>query len=143
MRIELWLAAVGMLMLTQMISAWRWQMLARPFGFECGVSRLTAYYFIGMYFNLLLPTSVGGDVMRAWYLDGGSGRRLAAFVSVFVDRFSGLLVLLSLACIGVLLLPLELPLWIPWLVWGVTLCGAACIVVSLWLGRRGAGVATS
>ena len=66
-----------------------------------------------MYFNLLLPTSVGGDVVRAWYLDAGSGRRLAAFVAVFVDRFSGLVVLLGLACLGVVLSPLHLPAWIP------------------------------
>jgi uncharacterized membrane protein YbhN (UPF0104 family) len=40
MRIELWLAAVGVLVLTQVVSAWRWQILARPFGFERSVGQL-------------------------------------------------------------------------------------------------------
>jgi hypothetical protein len=135
MRVEIWLAAVGMLLMTQILSAWRWQALARPFGFECTVKKLTSYYLIGMYFNLVLPTTVGGDVVRAWYLDGGSGRRLAAFVSVFVDRFSGLIVLLGLACLGLALSPLELPRWIDWFVWGTGGCAVCAIAVAPLLAR--------
>jgi glycosyltransferase 2 family protein len=135
LRLEWWLAAIGMLLLTQVVSAWRWQALARPFGFERTVRQLASYYFIGMYFNLLLPTSVGGDVVRAWYLDGGSGRRLLAFVAVFLDRFSGLVVLLSLACAGVVLSPLNLPPWIPWFVWTTTGCAALAIAAVPLLAR--------
>jgi glycosyltransferase 2 family protein len=135
LRLELWFAALGVYVGTQIISAWRWQVLARPFGFERTLRQMVGYYFIGMYFNLMLPTSVGGDVVRAWYLDGGGGRRLAAFVAVFLDRFSGLLVLLSLACLGVLIWPMELPQWIPWFVWGTTGCAALTIAAVPWLAR--------
>ena len=48
----------------QVLSGLRWQLLARPLGFRGSIWRFTAFYFIGMYFNLLLPTSVGGDVIR-------------------------------------------------------------------------------
>src|SRR5207237_734616 len=81
-------------------------------------------------FNLLLPTSVGGDVVRAWYLDGHSGRRLAAFVAVFLDRLSGLLVLIAMACVAVTVCPLELPAWIAWSVWG-TACAAVLGLAAL------------
>lgn len=135
-RAELWLAAIGTLTLTQVASALRWQMLARPLGFERSLWQYTGFYFIGMYFNLVLPTSVGGDVVRAWYLDGRSGRRLAAFVAVFLDRLSGLLVLLTMACVATALCPLELPAWIPWSVWGTTACALAGLsllpVVAKW-----------
>jgi glycosyltransferase 2 family protein len=137
MRVELWLAALGVLVLTQVVSAWRWQILARPFGFERSVGQLLNYYFIGMYFNLLLPTSVGGDVVRAWYLDGGAGRRALAFASVFVDRFSGLLVLLCFGCIGVWVSPAGLPAWIPTLVWVTTASAVLGIALASWLARRG------
>ncbi len=138
MHIEFWLAAVGMLLTTQILSAWRWQALARPFGFECTVKKLTSYYLIGMYFNLVLPTTVGGDVVRAWYLDGGSGRRLPAFVSVFVDRFSGLIVLLGLACVGLALSPLALPRWIDWFVWGTAGCAVCAMALAPMVARTGA-----
>src|SRR5437879_5484493 len=68
-----------------------------------------------MFFNLFLPTSVGGDVVRAWYLGGGS--ELSAFLSVLVDRLSGLAVLISLACVAVILCPITLPGWIMASVW--------------------------
>jgi uncharacterized membrane protein YbhN (UPF0104 family) len=139
LRVELWLGAVALLTGMQALSAWRWQMLARPLGFERTVPQLLAYYFIGMYFNLLLPTSVGGDVVRAWYLTGRSGRRLAALAAVFLDRFSGLVVLLALACAGVLLSPQELPAEVVACVWGTAACAALTVaavpVATRWGGN--------
>src|SRR5262249_21134937 len=99
----------------------RWQLLAKPFGFQQPARQFVAFYFIGMFFNLVLPTSVGGDVVRAWYLDGGQGRRMVAFFSVLLDRCSGLMVLLVLGCIALYFCPLALPGWIGWSVWGTTI----------------------
>ena len=122
LRLELWLAAVLLYVLTQFVSALRWRLLAEPLGFQHALRRYAAYYFIGMYFNLFLPTSVGGDVVRAWYLDSKSGRRLPAFLSVFVDRFSGLLMLLALACAAALLCPVPLDRWVAASVWTTAAC---------------------
>jgi uncharacterized membrane protein YbhN (UPF0104 family) len=118
MQLSLWLAALAVLGVTQVVSTVRWQVLARALGFDRPLRQLTGMYYIGMYFNLLLPTSVGGDVVRAWYLDGGSKRRLAAFASVFLDRLSGLLVLLGMACVALVASPLDLPAWVSLFVWG-------------------------
>jgi uncharacterized protein (TIRG00374 family) len=108
LRLGYWLLAVGVFLVAQLASSVRWRWLARPLGFDQGPWRFLGYYFVGMFFNLVLPTSVGGDVVRAWYLDEHSGRRLPAFVSVFADRVSGLLVLLVFACLGVVFSPLQL-----------------------------------
>jgi hypothetical protein len=117
LRLELWLAALGILLMCQVASARRWQVLARELRFERTMAQLLGYYLIGMYFSLLLPTSVGGDVMRAWYLDGGSGRKLGAFAAVLLDRLNGLLVLIAMACLAVALSPTALPAAIVWSVW--------------------------
>lgn len=119
LRIELWLAAGGVVLACLAGSARRWQVLARELRFERSMSQLLGYYFIGMYFNLLLPTSVGGDVMRAWYLDGGSGRKLASLAAVLLDRVNGLLVLIAMACVAVAISGQDLPPWIAWSVWGI------------------------
>jgi uncharacterized membrane protein YbhN (UPF0104 family) len=124
LRVELWLAALAILIVCQFISARRWQLFARELRFERPVHRLFGYYLIGMYFNLLLPTSVGGDVMRAWYLDGGDGRKLASFAAVLMDRINGLVVLIAMACIAVALGPANLDLWITWSVWGIGIAAA-------------------
>ncbi|MBL8794980.1 MAG: flippase-like domain-containing protein [Planctomycetia bacterium] len=130
LRLELWAAAVGAYLAAQLCSVVRWQQLSRPLGFHQPLRVFLGYYCIGMFFNLLLPTSVGGDVVRAWYLDDGSGRRLPAFVSVFVERCSGLLVLLLLACAAVLFSPQSLPAWVAWSVWttaGLLLLGGLVV----------------
>jgi uncharacterized membrane protein YbhN (UPF0104 family) len=121
---EYWLGGLALLLVSQFASARRWQLFARELHFERPVWRLFLYYLIGMCFNLVLPTSVGGDVVRAWYLDGGARRRLAAFAAVFLERLNGLLVLIALACLATALSPLELPLWITGSVWGIAACAA-------------------
>jgi uncharacterized membrane protein YbhN (UPF0104 family) len=128
LRVGWWLAAVLLLVLAQLASARRWQLLAGPLGFPRPLGQMTAFYFIGMYFNLVLPTSVGGDVVRAWYLDARPGRRLTAFISVFLDRLSGLVVLLAVAALGAALSPLALPAWVTGGVWGT--CGCAGLALA-------------
>jgi hypothetical protein len=131
----LWLVGVLLYVLTQVVSSLRWQWLSRPLGFQRPLGHYFAFYFIGMFFNLVLPTSVGGDVVRAWYLDGGSGRRMNAFLSVFVERLSGLLVLVVIACVADLLCPVPLPARIHLTVWGLA-GGAVLALVALFLFGR-------
>jgi uncharacterized membrane protein YbhN (UPF0104 family) len=118
LRWGLWIAALGLYVTTQAASSLRWQWLAQPLGFQQPLRRYLSYYFVGMYFNLLLPTSVGGDVVRAWYLARSGGRRVDALLSVFVDRLSGLALLLILACAATAWCPAAVPRWVPWSVWG-------------------------
>jgi uncharacterized membrane protein YbhN (UPF0104 family) len=125
-----WLGAVVLLVLAQVISAKRWQLFAHAMRFERTLGQYTAYYFIGSYFNLLLPTSVGGDVMRVWYLNADSGRKMAALASVFLERVNGLLVLIALACFGALCSPVTLQWWIHALVWGIAGCAVLGIAAS-------------
>lgn len=123
-----WLGAVGVLLIAQTVSAVRWRIFARQLGLERSVIQLTRYYLIGMYFNLLLPTSVGGDVVRIWYLDGNSGRKLRAAAATMLDRINGLIVLVVLASTAVLFAPAGTPTWVPLSVFAIA--GAGVFVVA-------------
>jgi uncharacterized membrane protein YbhN (UPF0104 family) len=136
LRWEYWLTAVVVLILAQVVSARRWKHYTDQLGLARSLGQLTGFYFIGMYFNLMLPTSVGGDVVRAWYLDGQSGRRLPAFASVILDRVNGLFALVALACVAVALSPLALPSWIIMGVWGALACGVLGIAGAQWFAQR-------
>lgn len=105
-----WLS-IGVFLAMQIVSSLRWMIMARPLGFGEPLWTFVSYYFIGMFFNLLLPTSVGGDAVRAIYLNAGRGRRSAAILSVLLERLSGLLVLCLLACVAAWFCPVDLPLW--------------------------------
>ncbi len=137
LRGEFWLAALGLLLVTQVVGSVRWRLFAHALRFTQSLPRMTGYAFIGNFFNLVLPTSMGGDVIRAWYLDGKSGRKLAAFASVFLDRLNGLVVLIVMACTAVLLAPVELPAWIPLCVWGCAAGGIAGLATLFLCARFG------
>ena len=124
-----WVAAFLLLFFTQVLSSQRWKVLANAVGFGGTFYEYLKYFFIGMFFNLALPTSVGGDVVRAWYLaykvnDGlVENRRSKAVLSVFADRFSGVLVLVAIAVVATILSPVELPVWVKGAVFSIG-CGA-------------------
>jgi len=52
----------------QLISAYKWRILAKLGGFNISLAKYAEYYYIGMFFNLFLPTTVGGDVVKSYYL---------------------------------------------------------------------------
>jgi uncharacterized protein (TIRG00374 family) len=130
-----WLLAVALYAATQVVSSLRWRLLAGPLGFRQPLGRFTTFYFVGMFFNLVLPTSVGGDVVRAWYLDGGSGRKWPAFLSVFADRASGLLMLIAIALVAAVGSPIDLPPRVAWAVYGIG-AGAALGLLGLFVVTR-------
>jgi uncharacterized membrane protein YbhN (UPF0104 family) len=125
-----WSFAVGLYVAAQVVSGERWRLLARPLGFGGSTVRYVAYYFVGMFFNLALPSSVGGDVARSLYLAGQEGRakgprRLEAFLTVLAERLSGVLMLAALACAAAPFCPVPLPdrVWV-----GVAVVGAGALV---------------
>lgn len=125
--LRFWLLALGVFLGAQVISSYRWQILSRPLGFQLSFGRYLSLYFVGMFFNLVLPTSVGGDVVRAWYM---GGKRSRAFLSVLAERGSGLAVLMLLACLAAFVAPVPLPGWMILAVVGVgsvLLGGVLCV----------------
>ena len=130
----LWLAAVLCYGFAQLVSARRWQALARPLGFDNRLWEFAGFYFIGTFFNLLLPTSVGGDVVRSCYLDGRSGRGWSAFLTVLAERLSGVVVLLAMAAASALLL--REPGWVGWWAAGAGALAAAVLLAFLFAPRQ-------
>ncbi len=75
------------------ISAVRWRLLLRAQGSDVSLWFLAESLLVGIFFNNFLPSTVGGDLMRArdTALHAGSGT--GAFTVVLVERASGILVL--------------------------------------------------
>ncbi|MDQ2670957.1 MAG: flippase-like domain-containing protein [Gemmatimonadota bacterium] len=77
------------------VSAVKWRSLAAALGMREPAGRMTVLYLVGLFFNNILPTSVGGDVVRAWELGRRHERLADATASVFMERFTGFTVLLA------------------------------------------------
>jgi len=58
--------------------------------------------FIGYFFNNFLPTAIGGDVAKAYYLGRKSLNTTGSYTSVFVDRAVGLITMVFMAFVALL-----------------------------------------
>lgn len=79
------------------ISAYRWQILIRAQGDEVPLGFLAKSYLVGNFFNLFLPTRFGGDVVRIWDGSRYSRSLLKSSAIVLVERFTGIIILLTFA----------------------------------------------
>jgi len=108
-RIGLILAAFAALWVGHYFCVIRWRMLMRPLMPVFPMVRLFEIYCIGQFFNLAFPTAVGGDVVKMYYVGKPTRRYAQSFAATFLDRDSGMLAMLLLACLGTFLLPIRVP----------------------------------
>jgi glycosyltransferase 2 family protein len=94
-----------LLFVNQLIVASRWYLLLRLQAIDIGIYPAIKLTFVGFFYNNFLPGSVGGDVLRAWYVTKHTPKRLEAAISVFVDRIIGLVGLIISAIIAFMLFP--------------------------------------
>jgi uncharacterized membrane protein YbhN (UPF0104 family) len=98
-----WAVAFLMYLASQVIGSIRWYFLAHALDFTGPWSTYLKYYFVGMYFNLFLPTCVGGDVLKMHYISRGEPKKLRATYSILADRLFGLAAMFLLGAGAVLI----------------------------------------
>jgi len=113
--------AYSLLFVGHYLSTLRWKTLLQAQGFHASVAHLFKSYMIGIFFNNLLPSTIGGDTSRAydsWKIGKSKGKAVAV---IFVDRFFGLFALLLFALSSLLFsskLTQNLPFLNFWLIAG-------------------------
>ncbi|MCX5693364.1 MAG: lysylphosphatidylglycerol synthase transmembrane domain-containing protein [Candidatus Omnitrophica bacterium] len=58
--------------------------------------------FIGYFYNNFLPTTIGGDIAKAYYASKKTNDKAASYAAVFMDRILGLVSTLIIALIGLI-----------------------------------------
>lgn len=123
------------------ISVAKWRTILRACGHRVRFWSLYGIFVVSQFYNNLLPSSVGGDVVRAVMLSRRVNDPRQAWASIVVERFTGLLVLVLMAVVAVLVVPGMREKF--WLVAAVAAVGVlclgvlACVVVPqvVWLAR--------
>jgi uncharacterized protein (TIRG00374 family) len=82
------------------IQAVRWWLIGTRLGLKWSLFTSIELTFIGAFFNQILPSSSGGDVVRAWKLTRMGVSIRHAGSSVVLDRASGFLALGLMFCLG-------------------------------------------
>ena len=89
--LPLWYYAVSLAVIVagQVLYAWRWWLLLSIAGLNISPGAAVRSYLIGVFANNFLPSTIGGDATKIYYLGRTHGYR-TILASVVVDRMLGL-----------------------------------------------------
>ncbi len=109
--LNLWVLALAAIIYTaeQGFLGFRWWLLLRAQRIAVPLRLAVKLNYLGLFFSSFLPSSVGGDLVRAWHVSRHSSRKLQAAFGVFVDRVVGLFATLIIAFAAILLFMRDTP----------------------------------
>lgn len=130
LNIFLFVICLFFMVTTLLIGTFRWHIFLKADNSQVPFVKLFSFYMVGLFFNNLLPSAVGGDVVRGYEFYRYSGDGKAAVVSVFMERLTALTVQVLFAFMGVLVgySYFREPL-ILWLVCGMSLSYLFFIII--------------
>ncbi len=97
------LPAVAVQIGSAFLSVARWRSILRNFDIDIPFLDLTKICFIGSFFNLFLPSSIGGDFFRAFYLSRQKKRGMSTtLTTTMLERSGGLCALLAIGLVSAL-----------------------------------------
>ena len=154
-RLPLWFYLLSLLVVLggQVVYAWRWRLLLAEAGVRVPFLLTVRQYFIGTFLNNFLPSTVGGDVGKVYFLGRDHGYRVV-MASVVLDRLLGLAMLAMWATVALWLFQMPSPVLAAarLAVTGIAALLAAILIVTgtgtgglaarvAWLGPRGVALA--
>jgi len=84
-------------LLTIYLTAFRWRLLMLVQGIVLDRRSVLRLSYLGEFFNNFLPGAMGGDAVKAYYVIKHTGKKGATIVSIFANRFVGLLVMVVIS----------------------------------------------
>lgn len=99
---ELVAAGVLVYLASNLVNIAKWQLILAGQGDRVPFRSLFSIFYVGIFFNNLLPTSFGGDVVRVMRLSRLTEKPAAAAGSVVADRMSSTIALLVIAVVPAL-----------------------------------------
>lgn len=86
----------------QVISALKWRLLLRARGIAVSLRECCRWYAVGMFWNLWMPTNIGGDAVRVFLAAPRCGGRFLSAASVLVERLTGFVALLAIGAVALI-----------------------------------------
>jgi uncharacterized protein (TIRG00374 family) len=75
----------------------QWRRLLRILGISISGAKALSFYYVGAFFNTILPSNIGGDVVRVYDVYRESGKSDEAIAATVTDRMLGMVALGMLA----------------------------------------------
>src|SRR5215203_3937266 len=115
------------------LSAWRWQRVFAVFDVHVPLRTLFSHYLAGQFVGNVLPSTIGGDVLRVSRAAKTTGTSDIAFASVVIERLSGFVALPLLSFLGFALEPSLLDIDRSWIAVMIAAATVAALVVILFV----------
>jgi uncharacterized protein (TIRG00374 family) len=90
--LKYYIFSIALYVAAQPIRTLRWGILLQKKDVAVSQSKLLFLCFIGTFFSSFLPTIVGGDMVRGYYVFRETNSHEVSFASIIVERLCGLLV---------------------------------------------------
>lgn len=117
------------------IVSYRLKIILSIQGLDLTIGESAYLTFIGIFFNNFLPTSIGGDLVKAYYATKKSEKKLESFSAVFFDRFFGFLSIGLLAFLGIIFMYGRIG--DPKLFWGCAVFAGIVLLTLLFFLNKG------
>ena len=113
--------------------SFRWKILLNAQGVNIAYKKLFSFYIMGAFFNTLLPSTIGGDTVRAIESKKLTGNTTISVMVVIVERLTGLaaLVLISAAALFIKIFKSTAQLQGVWIFLAAVVGGLSLLVVLL------------
>lgn len=113
-RLPVWIMVIGFLLylIGQVLNAWRWHVLLRAQEVAIKFGQTLRIVFAGAFASNVLPTTIGGDVLRLVSINAYTGNQGMSLASLVLDRLVNLAAFITVApfSVTVLLAPRLTPL---------------------------------
>ncbi len=90
------IGALAVLLLQYPLGAYRWYVIQAALGAGVNWREVLRMHLVGIFFNQVLPSAIGGDAARVWMMNRRAVSWTKALSSVLLDRVAFLVVLLVL-----------------------------------------------
>ena len=99
------LSGLALTFIAIVLAAHRWQRVAGVLHLRARLRTFVSQYLAGMFIGNVLPSTIGGDVIRVSRLGATTGDTPGSFASVVLERVSGWIVLPLLTLVGLAIHP--------------------------------------
>lgn len=129
------LTALSFNIMSLVVVSQRLRIILKVQGLKITLGESVYLNFIGNFFNNFLPTSIGGDLVKAYYATKKSEKKLESFSAVFFDRFFGFLSIGLLAFLGIIFMNGRIK--DPKLFWGCMIFSGVVLIVFILFFNKG------
>lgn len=82
------------------VSVLKWRLFLERLGISASVLHLFRLYLVGYFVNLIMPSAIGGDVVRSLYV-GRDVDKVRAMSATLLERYTGFLAMVTMALVAV------------------------------------------